>query len=446
MTETLQPQEVHGEIRRAHGRFAAMVVTYGLGVFNDSFYRTAAVLLANAVVWQGQAGGLSALPGWLQAMPLWVQKGLPGAIMAMFTLPYLLFASPAGWLADRFAKRRVVIGAKLLELAAMLCGAYGLLAWDWNFILAMVFLMGLQSCIFSPALNGSIPELYPASYVQRANGVLKVAITAMILAGVSASGPALDVAGTGWLGIPAGRWTVAIGAVSVSLLGVLVSLAVPYGPAANPHGRLSRKGPLDTLGQLRAISRDRLLRAIVTTNVYIWFAGSFLATVVLLLGPNQLGLSNSRTSLLVGVEMIGVALGGVASGRVVVGRRWFRALPRAVLALALLLLLSPLLPLIGSNAWQFAAALVLLGLVGISGGLALVPCEAFIQIRPPAERKGAVIASANFAVFAGILVSSPIANGLVLLMPPATVMAVFGGASLLVAAGLERKLSREGLV
>jgi sugar phosphate permease len=32
----------------------------------------------------------------------------------------------------------------------------------------------------------------------------------------------------------------------------------------------------------------------------------------------------------------------------------------------------------------------------------MVPCEAFIQLRPPASRRGAVIAANNFANFAGM--------------------------------------------
>ena len=48
----------------------------------------------------------------------------------------------------------------------------------------------------------------------------------------------------------------------------------------------------------------------------------------------------------------------------------------------------------------------LIGLAGAGGGLFLIPCESFLQIRPPAERKGAVWASANFASFRGMSLAS----------------------------------------
>ena len=131
------------EIKEARGKFIAMAATYCLGVFNDNYFKQAAMLMA-------VSAGLS---------------GLQGTATVLFALPFILFSSSAGWLADRFPKRGVVIATKALELAAMLIGAVGVIMTSWTCILAMVFLMGWQSTLFSPALNGAIPELYPAEYV-----------------------------------------------------------------------------------------------------------------------------------------------------------------------------------------------------------------------------------------------------------------------------------------
>ncbi|MHC4294213.1 MAG: hypothetical protein ACYSTL_01365, partial [Planctomycetota bacterium] len=79
--EDAERNELRLQIRRARGKFAAMAATYCLGVFNDGFFRQSVMLIAVA------AG----------------HKALQGYVMAVFTLPYLLFAAPAGWLADRFS-------------------------------------------------------------------------------------------------------------------------------------------------------------------------------------------------------------------------------------------------------------------------------------------------------------------------------------------------------
>ena len=145
----------------------ASAATYGLGVFNDSIFRQSAMLIALT-------------PG--ESL-----EHMQGRIMLIFTLPYILFAWVAGWLADRFPKRRVVIGAKALELLAMTFGAVGIWSGNWWFLIPTAFVMGLQSCLFSPALNGSIPELYPSVYVTKANARLKVVTTVAILGGVVAA-------------------------------------------------------------------------------------------------------------------------------------------------------------------------------------------------------------------------------------------------------------------
>ena len=41
---------------------------------------------------------------------------------SFFIIPYILFASVAGWLADRFRKRTVIIGCKIAEIAIMIIG------------------------------------------------------------------------------------------------------------------------------------------------------------------------------------------------------------------------------------------------------------------------------------------------------------------------------------
>ncbi|EKD36313.1 MAG: Major facilitator superfamily MFS_1, partial [uncultured bacterium] len=85
-------------IQTVRGKFLAMAVTYCLGVFNDNYFKQAAMLMA-------VSAGLS---------------GLQGTATVLFALPFVLFSAWAGWLADRFPKRGVVIWAKALELAAML--------------------------------------------------------------------------------------------------------------------------------------------------------------------------------------------------------------------------------------------------------------------------------------------------------------------------------------
>jgi MFS family permease len=380
--------------RHVQAHFIAMAAAFALGVFNDNFFKQAALLIAIAI-------GRTSMQGWAAAI---------------FSLPFLLFAAPAGWLADRFPKRNIVIGAKLLELAAMICGAIGICMPQISMplVLIMLWVMGLQATIINPALNASIAELYPAAGVLKANAILRPIVTCNILAGVALAGFALARPGTGLYGIPRGRLIVAAAVVAVAVVGVLASLGGLRRAAAAPGLKFPWSGPLDTLRELNAIRQDFLLHLTLIADVFIWFAGSAMVLVINELGMHQYqALFGERraymTSGLVVAQLVGFALGGGISSKLAAGERWHRVLAPGALVMGTLMIVMHWVPRL-SPATQPAALAALIGLIGIGGGIIMVPCESFIQVRPAPEKKGAVIAAANFAAFSGILLSGPAAN------------------------------------
>ena len=388
--------------RHGRGKFVCMVAAYGLGVFNDNFFKQTALLLAV------DAG----------------RNSMQGFALAVFTVPFILFAAPAGWMSDRFPKSRVVIGAKTCELVAMLAGATGVCLGQWWLIFTMLAIMGLQATFFSPALNGSLPEVYPEWYIPRANGILRMLVTLAILSGVAMAGVALDVKGV-WLGIKAGRWVVGVFVILVAAVGLLVSLGVPRRPAANPAARLPWHGPINTVRELIATRQDRLLMMTIIVNVFVWFIGSVEILVINTLGRKQFHLSASMTSGLIVSQLLGIGLGGLLVMHRVEARRWYRVLPAAGGCMGLVMVAVQAVPLLASSVRVYSLFALMLA-AGVAAGVMLIPIESFLQIRPPPTRKGAVLAAVNFAVFSGILMSSFVANGLNAWLTPTTAFGVLG--------------------
>ena len=367
------------EIRLARSKFAAMAGAYSLGVFNDNFFKQAVSLLA-------MTAGLQHLQGW---------------VAALFSLPFIIFAAPAGWLADRFAKRHVVLASKGLEIGAMLLAAVGICTASWPLIMVMVFTMAFQSTVFSPALNGSIPELYPAWYVLKANSIVKMCTTTGVLLGIIAAGVALDAGGEGaaWSG---GRLAVAAVVVGVAVTGFLISLLVPYRSPADPTVRFPWAGPVQTIRTLWRLRCDSLLCVVVWADAAVWFLAVLQSLLINRIGKEQFGLSNSATSRLLVAELGGVAVGGLLCGWLAGGGRWFRVLAPAAAVLGAAMACMAAAPLLAGGAALWAAGL-LLAVAGVAGGLLLVPLESFIQARPAAREKGAVIAAANCAAFTAMM-------------------------------------------
>lgn len=398
-------------VRAARGKFAAMAATYTFGTFNDNFFKQAVMLLAL------RAG----------------QGEIQGHATVIFCLPYLVFAGHAGWMSDRFPKQRIVIGAKALELAAMIVGAIAICTGNMTLVLVMLGLMGTWAAFFSPALNGSIPELYPAEYVPTANAVVKASTTAAILLGIATAGVALDLKGPDIGGVPFGKTAVAATVIGVALFGLLASLWVPFRPAAAPKAPFPWSGPFDAIRELWRIRLDFALTTIILLDSFVWFAGSTQALLINKMGVDQLKVSDTKTSGLLAAELIGIAVGGVIAAKLARRHDWKGLLGPATIGMGALMLVMSVLPHI-HGAGQYAAIAAAIGCIGVCGGLALIPCESFIQVRPAPEKKGAVIAAGNFAAFAAILLSGPVANALNYNMLPTTSFAIIGAAG--VAAGI----------
>jgi MFS family permease len=363
-----------------------MATAYSLGAMNDNFFKQAASLMAVAAS----------------------KSELQGVATIVFTLPYLLFAAPAGWLSDRFAKRSVIIGAKALELVAMLAGAAGIYWCSWPLIFIMLFIMALQSTIFSPALNGSIPELYPESFVTAANGRVRMVVTVSVLLGIALAGRLLDLKGNMNDGTPVGQAAVAGVVIGLALVGLVVSLGVPRIRAAGSEEPFPWSGPAETVRVLWATREDRLLAVSIFANAVFWMMASLQVQLINVLGLDQYCMRKTQTSGMLVTQMVGIGLGGMLAGRLAGGKTWHRVLVPSALGMALPMLALVFVPGVPGSVFQVVLLFLFLGTIGMSGGLFMVPLEAFIQIRPKADEKGRAIASANFAAFAGIALSGPL--------------------------------------
>ncbi len=371
-------------ISAARPKFIAMALTYFLGVFNDNFFKQAVLLLA-------VAGGMS---------------GLQGKATILFSLPFVLFSAYAGWLADHFPKRQVVIAVKFLEGAAMMVGAYGLLCMNWSLILAMVGLMGLQSTFFGPALNGSIPELYPSWYVTQANAFLKLVTTAAILLGMAAAGIALDQQ---WVEteIAFGRILVAAVGLAVACIGILTAFGMKRIDSPGTHVPFPWTGPLASFRESIQLRCDPPLALAVAGDCYFYFLSLLAVMVINTMGMTQLHMSKSVTSLLAVALMVGVCVGSLVAARITNVERWTHVLAPASFGMGACLFAAGFATQ-AQLSMQWSLVFLALAGAGFCGGVFLIPLTAFIQIRPGDNQKGKVIATANFCSFSGMLLAGQV--------------------------------------
>jgi MFS family permease len=376
-----QPQKHQG----TRLKFAAMVGVYFFGSLNDNFYRQCALMLT-------VVAGLK----------------LQGHIMFLFALPFILFASYAGFLADRFPKRSVIIAARCFAVVAFIIGAAGLYLLNWPIIITTVFILGLQAIILSPSIYGSIPELYPPERVVFANSIFSVIANSSILLGIAGAGMVLDLDAKGTLGnIPLGRLFAIVLTLIIAAAALIISFYAPRFPAASPKARFPWQGPWESVVTLYSTRRQPLLAVSIFAKAFFWFAGSLQIMIINALGLAQIGLSKSLTSALVVVELVGIAAGSLLAPLLAKGPKWYRVLVPSVLIMAgsmFAIAFVLLLPYCTQTPVLIGALFIL----GMSAGIFSVPLTSFVQTAPAPDLKGRIIAASNFADFTGILLSGAI--------------------------------------
>ena len=135
-------------------------------------------------------------------------------------------------------------------------------------------------------------------------------------------------------------------------------------------------------------------------SVTYWTIASLLGQDILVYARTVLGLSDTASVAALGAFGLGVGLGSLLAGKLSGEKVEYGLIP---LDDVLMDLVSALLALLSPG---FIGLLFSMSSLGIASGLIVVPINALLQWRAPADRRGGVIALANVFVFGGVLVGS----------------------------------------
>ena len=92
-------------------------------------------------------------------------------------LPYLLLTAPAGYLADKYPKRSVIVGCKFAEILIMLIGVATILSGHISsggaviMMMATVALIGCRIALFRPPVPAASPKSSKPELISKANGL-----------------------------------------------------------------------------------------------------------------------------------------------------------------------------------------------------------------------------------------------------------------------------------
>ena len=234
-------------------------------------------------------------------LTLGVGEGQTGLLQTALTLPFILFAIPAGLLADRISRRRLMAGSEALRAAALLAilAAIALDLLTLPLLALLGFIAVCGTVAYSVAAPALVPSLVPPKLLPAANARIELARTIAF-----AGGPALGGVLVGWVGAaPAFGFAAALSLIAVLLLSGI------YEPARAPA---PRRHPLQEIREGAAfVLHHPLLRPVFVTQ-FIFNTASFLLLAVFVpYAVRCLGLSASGVGATLSMYGFGMVVGAL---------------------------------------------------------------------------------------------------------------------------------------
>lgn len=377
-------------------RFRPFFFTQFLGAFNDNVFKTALITLVAF-----HTARLTSIDGSTLATLL------PG----LFILPFFLFSATAGQLADKYEKSQIIRLVKVFEIGIMLFASAGFFLHNIWLLAAALFMMGMHSTLFGPVKYAYLPQHLKESEIVGGNGMVEMGSFVAILLG--------QVLGA-WLAMQSEHALLTSSTVLViAVLGYWTSCGVPNSPAVAPKLKINWNPITETYRNIKFIWQHQAIWLTIIAISWFWFYGATLLAQFPNFAKNILHGDESLFILLLSIFSLGIGIGSLmceklSKGKVELGLVLFGATGLTLFGADLYFASTSIYESLNNKAlldyatfigmhydaeghliftyWRLLADI---GLIGVFGGLYIVPLYAFIQTRSEKSHQSRVIAANN---------------------------------------------------
>ncbi|NGX50668.1 MAG: Lysophospholipid transporter LplT [Chlamydiae bacterium] len=345
-----------------------------LGVVNDNFFKYLIVFLFIDLK------GIAASP----VILTWV--GI------VYVMPFLLFSSAAGVIADRYSKQRMIVFLKFTELIIMLLAIVAFLFKSDLASYSLLFLLSMQSAIFGPPKYSIIPELVKREHIPKANGLITSFTYFGIIIGTFLASFLTQVTNKNF------PLTAGVGTL-IAIVGFAAAVLIPRTEPKRSKKRINPFFIYEIYKNLKYAARTPNLLLAIFGSASFLFIGAYFQLNVIPFAVQSMGLTEVAGGYLFLLTAVGIACGALIAGRI--------SHQRAELGMACFagLALSGVIFSLGLfyqyNIFIYCAFFLL----GLLGGFYIVPFDSFIQTNAPERKRGQIVAAANFLSFCGVLIA-----------------------------------------
>ena len=350
-------------------RFLPFFCTQFLGALNDNVFKTALITMAVF-----HTADLTTLNGAVLATLL------PG----IFILPFFLFSATAGQIADKFEKSKLIRFVKIFEIALMLLAALGFVLHVFGLLVLSLFMMGMHSTLFGPVKYAYLPQHLSEHELVGGNGMVEMGTFVAILLG--------QIIGAGLGMHQGGELVTGVSITSLALLGYLASKQIPDSTAAEPSLKINWNPITETGRNIAFVWKSQQVWLAIIGISWFWFYGATLLAQFPVFAKDILHGDESTFILLLAVFSIGVGIGSLLCEKLSQGMVEIGLVPLGAMGMMAFGVDLYTASASGVADWRL---LMDISLIGLFGGVYIVPLYALIQSRAQKTHQSRVIAANN---------------------------------------------------
>ena len=299
--------------------------------------------------------------------------------------------------AERFEKQRIVRLMKMLELPIVILAVVGFFVESVWVVLLAVLLMGMQSCLYSPAKYGLIRDVDGERGVAFGSGMFEMMAFLGILIGTVLAAYLSDH--YEW-------WLVSSVMVVLALIGwrlsVILGIKELECDSQYNTDRVMRNPIKFLIQSYKFASQYDGLNVAIYGASLLWLLGGLLQMNVVLHCTRTLEMTNTASSVVLAMAAVGIAIGCSVAGKLIEKRdkKGFiiGGLIGVALTLSIVLIFRP-------QGWILGAMVFL---IAFSGGMFQVPCLATVQSADIGRRLGGMLAYLNLLTFIFVLIGTAV--------------------------------------
>ena len=311
----------------------------------------------------------------------------------LFVAPFLIFSMPAGEMADKFSKQKIIFWSLIAEVVVMLYGIFAMYSQSTTNAFIAIFLVAWQSSVFNPAKYSIIPEIVPQDKISKVNGYLTLATYLAIILGTFLASLITDITG--------GNYTlIAIFCFVIALIGLYTSMQITKTPVRNSTKKINPLFFIQVFKSCKLASKYPHLLLVILSAAYFSYTASFTYFNLVPFGFQALHIQDYQTGYIFLAAGLGLALGALtvakASGKnVELSISIWGAIGTTVSYF-----------IIYAFCHNILIVTLIIFSIGLHGGLFIVPLDAYIQVASPDKDRGEIVAAAAFVAFSAVMLAS----------------------------------------